>query len=268
MTDRPPPLEFARLAPAPGSRMVVVGGCGGIGRRLVSAALTTGLRVIVLDIPAAIEEYPVPDGATAFPVDVRNAGQVAAAFTEIGSSWSGLDVLVHLPGYTLSPRMSEEISPAQWDDILSVNLSSLHLVARSALPLLRSTGGGAIVTIASGLALHVEPGVAAYAASKAGVIAFTKALARENAPTIRANAVAPGPVDTAFLRGGTGRGNDDADTDWFDAKFSGADIRKTIPLGRIAVPDDVVGPILFLAGEASRFMTGQVLFVNGGRLTP
>lgn len=70
------------------------------------------------------------------------------------------------------------------------------------------------------------------------------------------------------MRGGTGRDSNETDKDWFDAQFGGEDIRKTIPLGRIAVPDDVVGPILFLAGKALRFMTGQVLYVNGGRLTP
>ncbi len=268
MVDGPAQMSFERLAPRPGARMAVVGGCGGIGRALVAAALESGLEVAVLDLPASLEQHPPPNAAAAMALDVRKTAEITQAFDQVKTLWGGLDVLVHLPGYTLPPRNADEISAEEWDDILSVNLSSLHRTARCALPLMRTAGGGSIVTIASGLAVHVEKGVAAYAASKAGVIAFTKALAKENAPMIRANAVAPGPVDTAFLRGGTGRGEMDGAADWFDEKFGGAEIRKTIPMGRIAVPDDIVGPILFLAGEASRFMTGQVLWVNGGRLTP
>jgi NAD(P)-dependent dehydrogenase (short-subunit alcohol dehydrogenase family) len=268
MSDGPPPMSFERLAPRPGARMVVVGGCGGIGRALVAAAAENGLEVAILDLPASLEQHPPANEAAAIALDVREAGEINQAFDRVKVLWGGLDVLVHLPGYTLPPRNAEEISHEEWDDILSVNLTSLHRVAGCALPLMRAAGGGSIVTIASGLAAHVEKGVAAYAASKAGVIALTKALAIENAPSIRANVVAPGPVDTDFMRGGTGRGEVDGDKDWFSTKFGGAEILKTIPMGRIAVPDDIVGPILFLAGEASRFMTGQVLWVNGGRLTP
>ncbi len=268
MSDGPPPMSFERLAPRPGARMAVLGGCGGIGRALVAAALESGLEVAVLDLPASLEQHPPPNQAAAMALDVRNADEIAQAFDQVEALWGGLDVLVHLPGYTPPPRAAEEVPEEEWDDVLAVNLTSLHRTARCALPLMRSAGGGSIVTIASGLAVHVEKGVAAYAASKAGVIAFTKALAKENAPAIRANTVAPGPVDTAFLRGGTGRAEADGAADWFEKKFGGAEILKTIPMGRIAVPEDIVGPILFLAGEASRFMTGQVLYVNGGRLTP
>ncbi|MHA1538209.1 MAG: SDR family NAD(P)-dependent oxidoreductase [Alphaproteobacteria bacterium] len=268
MSDDPTPLSFARLAPRSGAHMVVVGGCGGIGRALLAAAVANGLEVAVLDLPVSLEQHPPTNVAAAIALDVRKTAEVTQAFERVEALWGGLDVLVHLPGYTLPPRNADEISCEEWDDILSVNLTSLHRVAGCAVPLMRAAGGGSIVTIASGLAAHVEKGVSAYAASKAGVIAFTKALAKENAPSIRANVVAPGPVDTAFMRGGTGRAEVDGDKDWFDKKFGGAEILKTIPMGRIAVPDDVVGPILFLAGEAARFMTGQVLWVNGGRLTP
>jgi 3-oxoacyl-[acyl-carrier protein] reductase len=97
------------------------------------------------------------------------------------------------------------------------------------------------------------------------VIALTKAVAIENAPRIRANAVAPAAVDTAFLRGGTGRGGDEPGrAEHVDREA----YVKAIPLGRIAVAEDVVGPILFLLGDASRFMTGQVLYVNGGAVMP
>ena len=127
--------------------------------------------------------------------------------------------------------------------------------------MLRANGGGTIVHTASGLANNVRPGFGAYGAAKAGVIALTKALARENGPTIRANCIAPGAVDTEFLKGGTGRPQHDHRMDW-------ATYVKQIPLGRLAEPLDVVGPILFLAGPASRYMSGQTLWINGGALTP
>ncbi|TBY02483.1 SDR family oxidoreductase [Rhizobium laguerreae] len=110
------------------------------------------------------------------------------------------------------------------------------------------------------------PGMSAYAASKGGLISLTKAFAAELAPTVRANSVAPGAVDTDFLSGGTGRVEDKGARSWFDdisAKYVAS-----IPLGRVANEQDVVGPMLFLAGQGSRYMTGQVLHLNGGRLTP
>ena len=118
-----------------------------------------------------------------------------------------------------------------------------------------------MVFVSSGLAQRVTPGYGGYAAAKAGLIAMTKALAAENAPAIRANCVAPGAVETAFLSGGTGRPARDAQMDR-------TAYLRTIPLARIATPEDVVGPILFLLGAASGYMTGQVLYVNGGGLTP
>lgn len=110
------------------------------------------------------------------------------------------------------------------------------------------------------------PGMGAYATSKGGLISLTKGLAAELAPAIRVNSVAPGAVETDFMSGGTGRFTKRDDRSWFDTMSE--KYRSTIPLGRVAEPDDIVGPILFLSGQASRYMTGQVLHLNGGRLTP
>lgn len=115
----------------------------------------------------------------------------------------------------------------------------------------------------SGLGAYIRPQFGPYAASKAGMIALTKTFALEHAPRVRVNAVAPGPVDTAFLRGGTGRSNEDGvptiDIEGFNA---------AIPMRRIAVSDDVVGPVMFLLGPDSAYMTGQTLCVNGGAYMP
>jgi len=120
-----------------------------------------------------------------------------------------------------------------------------------------------MVNAASGLAQYIRPGFGAYAAAKAGVIALTKTLAIENAPVVRVNAVAPSAVDTAFLRGGTGRSNEDEDIEMDVDAYVNA-----IPLKRIATPIDIVEPILFLLGTGSGYMTGQVLWINGGAYMP
>jgi NAD(P)-dependent dehydrogenase (short-subunit alcohol dehydrogenase family) len=135
---------------------------------------------------------------------------------------------------------------------------------RAALPLLDRGLDPAIVLTSSGLSVTADKGVGAYAGAKAFINAMTRNLAKENAPRIRVNAVAPGPIETAFLSGGTGRGGASGQAGWFDTIRP--QIEATIPQGRVGQPDDVVGPILFLLGQASRYMTGQVLYVNGGRL--
>lgn len=250
-----------RLAPPAGSRMLVVGGCGGIGRVLVRAAVDAGLKVAVMDLPRAIDLHAPPAGVLTIPMDATAEASVDDAFARLGREWDSLGALVNLAGFTNDQIPVDQVNAADFDAIVAGSLRSTYLVAVKALPMLRKNGGGTIVHTASGLANNVRPGFGAYGAAKAGVIALTKALARENGPSIRANAIAPGAVDTEFLHGGTGRPAHEHRMDW-------ATYVKQIPLGRIAEPLDVVGPILFLAGPASRYMTGQVLWINGGALTP
>jgi len=264
LTDLPAP-DNARLAPAPGARIAVVGACGGTGRPLVRACLANELRVAALDLPASHDRHPPPPGMLPLRLDATREADVTRAFATLEADWGGLDGLVFLVGYTIvPPRSLDDVTASQFDDIIAGNLRSAFLVTRAALPLLRGAGGGAIVTIASGLAVTGFQGYGPYAAAKAGLVALTKVLALENAPAIRANVVAPGAMPTAFLAGGTGRGGDDAPPTGVDP----ARYIPTIPLGRMAVPDDVVGAILFLLSGAARFITGQTLHVNGGRVMP
>jgi 3-oxoacyl-[acyl-carrier protein] reductase len=119
------------------------------------------------------------------------------------------------------------------------------------------------VQVGSGLGHNARPGFGAYAVAKAGIAALTRQLALELAPAIRVNTVAPSAVDTAFLRGGTGR-SDEAQGAPIDTEAYAA----AIPMRRIAVAEDVTGPILFLLGDGARYVTGQVLHVNGGAYMP
>ena len=249
------------LGPARGARVLVAGGCGGIGREVVLALRETGTEVAVLDLARSIAEHPAPQGVRTHAVDAGDERSVAAAFAALGKDWDGLEGFVNLVGF--SPRLEPvaDMPAATWREAVAGNLSAAFLLCRAALPLLRKGKDAALVNASSGLALRASAGYGPYAASKAGIISLTKTLAVENAPAVRANAVAPAAVDTQFLRGGTGR----------DARGSHLDLDtyvKMIPLGRVAQAADVVGPILFLLGAASAYMTGQVLYVNGGMLTP
>lgn len=255
MSDLPSP-DFRRLGPPPGSHMVVAGGCGGIGRGVVRAGLASDLRVTVLDLAASQARHPVPAGVAFHAIDAFAPASIDAAFQRVGA----LDVLVTLVGFNHPLSPVDERSLDSWDEVIAGNLRAAFLICRAAVP--RINDGGSIVNMSSGLATRVLPGYGPYAASKAGVIALTKALAVENAPRIRANAVAPSAIDTAFLAGGTGR----VDNENWQRDFT--EYLQAIPLRRLGQVDDVVGPILFLAGPAARYMTGQVLYVNGGGLTP
>jgi 3-oxoacyl-[acyl-carrier protein] reductase len=255
--DPPPPA----LAPAPGSRIAILGGCGGIGRAVVSACLGAEAEVAVLDLPRSLAAFPPPARVRSFGLDATDEASVAAAFAALDAAWGALDGYVGLAGFMTRRTPVAETAPEAWDELVDGNLRSAFLCARAALPLLLRGRDPSLVLVSSGLATRVAPGYGGYAASKAGLLALAKAIAAENAPRLRANCVAPGAVDTEFLTGGTGR----------EARRASIDREaylRTVPMGRLALPGDVAGPILFLLGPASCYMTGQVLYVNGGGLTP
>jgi 3-oxoacyl-[acyl-carrier protein] reductase len=262
-----PPVDFSRLGPAPGFRLIVTGGAGGIGRRLVAEAVRAGAQVAALDLPGVLARHKLPAGVATIPYDARDPAATQRAFAEAVRPWGGAaDGFVHLPGYMTRSKNFDELTVEEYDEGMAVNLRSLFLAVREVLPAMRQAGGGAMVFAASGLATLVEKGTAAYSAAKAGIIAAAKGLAKENAPLIRVNCVAPGAVDTEFLRGGTGRGGEAGNQVHMTKDMDMSRMLATIPMGRIAVVDDVIGPILFLLGDKARFMTGQTLYINGGRL--
>ncbi|WP_439550643.1 SDR family NAD(P)-dependent oxidoreductase [Falsiroseomonas sp.] len=241
-------------------RLAVLGGAGGIGRALVARAAAEGWRVSVLDLPASLARHPVPDGVRAIPVDATDAASVSTAFAQLDD---GLEGFVNLAGFLLGMRKLESVEPEFWDEVVTGNLRAAFLTARAALPLLAKGDNPAMVQMVSGLAAHTRPGYGPYAACKAAMVSMTKTLALEAAPLIRVNAVGPGAVDTAFLRGGTGRSDEAGQTNVDIPAYSAM-----MPLKRIAVPSDVVGPVMFLLGPDSAYMTGQVLWVNGGAYMP
>jgi 3-oxoacyl-[acyl-carrier protein] reductase len=251
------------MAPPAGARVLVTGGAGGIGRGLVAALQEADCRVAVMDLPASLARHPAADGVVAIAADLSDEASVARAFDEVQRAWGALDGLVMLAGFSLARQPIAAFDAGEWDSVIAGNLRSTFLTARAALPLLHKGDSPSVVTTASGLAVKSTPGFGPYAAAKAGVISMTKLLAAENAPKVRVNAIAPSAVDTAFLRGGTGRGGDDPAG---DAHVDLAAYAATIPMRRIGVVEDVVGPVLFLLGPASGYVTGQTLHINGGLL--
>lgn len=256
------PMAFT---PATGSRLLIVGGCGGMGRALVQASRAIGLQVAVLDIPAALEQHPPPQGVLAIACDVAQESQVLSAFAQVQEQWGYIDGLVNLAGYTGERVAIENMKTHEWDDIVNTDLRGMFLVARSAAPLLRASAdlgrGPAAVLISSTFGARVPHiGYGPYAASKAGVINLVRALATEWAPSIRVNGAAPGVIETAFLQGGTGR----------PAKTTRLDMEKFVagvPLQRLGQPSEMAAAILFLLGPAASYIHGQTLHVNGGSYT-
>jgi 3-oxoacyl-[acyl-carrier protein] reductase len=230
-----------------GQTCVVAGGARGIGRAVAGQFLRYGAQVWTWDID------PVElDGARSANVDVTKSDQIEKALAHILGQTPQIDILVNSAGYLGSYLPFEKSDPSDWQRILQVNLVGVFEVTRQVLPVMRRGGRGRIVNLGSLAGKEGLPNLAAYSAASAGVIAFTKALAREVCDTdIRVNCVAPGPIDTDLIR----RLGDDVVNDMIDAS----------PLQRLGSVDEVAAIVLWLCSVASAFNSGAVFDMSGGR---
>jgi len=244
----------------PSQRVVLItGAAGGIGRATVYHFAGMGWKVIGVDRAAFGEDFPA-EGAF-IQADISLSENLEAIFEATHKITSQLHALVNNAAVQVAKPMLETTID-EWNTVLASNLTSVFLGVKLAYPLLKAAGGGAIVNVSSVHAIATSANIAAYAASKGGLLALTRAMAIEFAKdNIRANAILPGAVDTPMLRAGLGRGH-----------VSGSDIlerldnlaRKTVN-GRIGKPEEIAHAIYFLADETqSSFMTGQALIVDGG----
>ena len=238
-----------------GKVALVTGASRGIGRAIALTLARAGAQVVVTsrgEAAQAVADEIVSAGGAAVAVsaDVVDAAAMTAAVDHVVKTFGRLDVLVNNAGITrdqLLLRMKRE----DWDAVLATNLTGTFICSQAVLKTMVRQRTGRIISISSVVGQSGNPGQTNYAATKAGIIGFSKALAREVASrNITVNVVAPGLIDTDMTR----EISSDAQANW----------TANIPLGRLGTPDDIAAAVCFLASDAASYITGQVLAVNGG----
>ncbi len=238
-------MSFASLE---GKTALVTGGSRGIGRAIALELGRAGASVVVgyRGGQAEAEEVVAEIGGRAVQADVADPEAAKALVEEAGD----LDILVNNAGITrdgLLARMTDE----DWRDVIETNLSAMFYTCRAVARPMMKKRSGSIVNISSIVGVHGNPGQTNYAAAKAGIIGFTKSLARElGSRGVRANVVAPGYVSTQL-------------TNVLPDEARDAMLAAT-PLGRLGDPEDIAGAVRFLCSDAASFITGEVLLVDGG----
>lgn len=240
-----------------GKVAIVTGAAHGIGRGIAEAFALEGADVAIADVATAEQTQPVLDAirqsgreALFVRTDVADEQQVRAMVDSVLETFGHVDILVNNAGI-FTQSLVEALSIEDWDRVLNVNLRGTFLCTRYVLPHLLEQGGGRVINIASQLGYLGGREVAHYSASKGGVIAFTKALAREvSTRNVLVNAIAPGPIVTDLLRSET--------EEWKAAKLA------ELPIGRFGEVSEVAPTAVFLASDDASYYVGQTLGPNGG----
>ncbi|HMO03287.1 MAG TPA: 3-oxoacyl-[acyl-carrier-protein] reductase [Kiritimatiellia bacterium] len=239
-----------------GKTAIVTGASGGIGQAVAEALARAGADVAICgqnqERLAATSTLVAATGrrVLSYAMNVAQADAVQQTVDDVAKQWGRIDIMVNNAGITkdgLLIRMSE----SDWDDVINVNLKSVFLFSKAVARVMMKQRTGSIVNIASIIGLIGNPGQGNYSASKGGIIAFTKSVARELASRhVRANAIAPGFIETRM----TEKIPEDLQKKMLDS----------IPLGRYGKPEDVANLAVFLAGDRSAYITGQVISICGG----
>lgn len=233
--------------------VLVTGAAGGIGAAIVSALRADGAKVAVAD--RAVEDIEAEAHLPGDLLDRAYAdGLPRAALAELG----GLDVVINNAGVITRGTVTAT-TDADWNLSLGVNVEAPFRICRAAIPLMAERGGGAIVNVSSCWGVRPGPDHAIYCMTKAAIASLTQCMGMDHArENIRINAVCPNEVNTPMLRTGFVKRGFDPDT-------AVAELGKTVPLGRIAEPEDIAEVVLFLASDAARYMCGSLVEVNGGK---
>ena len=246
--------------------VIVTGGAKGIGRGICLAFAGEGAQVLCADVDEKAgaelaDQCSELSGALQFrQTDVSQSNECQGLVDATVSAWGGVDILCNNVG--IQPASSympaHELPETLWDRIIDVNLKSFFLMTKFCVPEMKKRNGGVIINTASVQGLQSMKGVAAYAASKGGILSLTRQLALEYAEdNIRVLAVNPGSIDTPLVA--ESLEIIDGDTEELRERIAMAH-----PIGRIGQPDDIAHAVLFLAGEKASFMTGEYVCVDGG----
>ncbi len=231
--------------------VLVSGGRSGIGAAIVRDLASRGSRIAVADIKGAAPDG-VGDLELSLPIcDLTDPSSVTRFFDALSASGASVSALIHCAGiYPAGPFETTDVDT--WRRVLATNLDSYFLLAQRVLPAMRERANGRIIAVSSNTFFDATPGLAAYIASKAGVIGLTRALAREyGAAGVTVNAIAPSITRT-----------ESTEAVFSDEAFAELVSKQAIP--KLAVPEDYLGTIRFLLSEDSSFITGQTLIVDGG----
>jgi NAD(P)-dependent dehydrogenase (short-subunit alcohol dehydrogenase family) len=242
-------MEFA------GKVAIVTGGSKGIGKAVAALLVARGAQVVLVGRGQAALDATIAELgsglAVAGDIAARETAERAVAMAQ--DHFGRLDILANIAG-AFPTALLEDSDDALFAQTLAANLTGTFQMCRAAMPLLKQGGSGAIVNMSSTAARLPTPGLSVYGAAKAGVEAFTRAIALEAAPLVRVNAVSAGPTLTEAV----------ADLMASDQTGAVETVTKALPLQRLARPQEIAEAVLFLASDRATFITGQVLHANGG----
>jgi NAD(P)-dependent dehydrogenase (short-subunit alcohol dehydrogenase family) len=243
---------------------LITGGASGIGRATALLFGREGAAVVITDLneqagQAAADEIKQNGGEAIFePGDVTRASDCGRVVDRVIHEFGAIHLLFNNAGIIRRASVVE-LSEADWDQVMAVNVKSIFLLSKQVIPIMAKAGGGAIVNMASGWGLAGGPRAAVYCASKGAVVLLTKAMAIDHgAQKIRVNCICPGDTDTAMLR------NEAQQLGEPSNRFLAEATKR--PLGRVGKPEEIAQAALYLASDASSFVTGTALVVDGGGL--
>ncbi|AQQ03968.1 short-chain dehydrogenase [Roseibium algicola] len=236
-----------------GKRALVTGAAGGIGKVISQMLRAEGARVAAAD-----RNCDAVDAEVRISGNLLDPAYADALPRTAAKALGGLDIIINNAGVITRGPVTET-TDQDWALSIGVNVEAPFRICRAGIPLLAEAGGGAIVNIASCWGVHPGPNHAVYCMTKAAIASLTQCMGRDHAHQgIHINAVCPNEVDTPMLRTGFEKRG-------FDPATAIAELGRTVPLGRVARPDDIADVVLFLASDAARYMCGSLVEVNGGK---
>jgi 2-hydroxycyclohexanecarboxyl-CoA dehydrogenase len=245
-----------------GKTAIVTGGARGIGRGIVAALARAGAQIAIADLRHDVARHEAAEIAhdtgvrvEAYQTDVTNLAEVRHLTERVVDAFGKIDVLINNAGWDeLKPFL--QTTPELWDKLIAINYKSVLNTCYAVLPHMVARKAGAVVSVSSDAGRVGSLGEAVYAGAKAGIIAFSRTLAREHArDNIRFNVVCPGPTHTPLV--------EELQHSEFGSKVLGQ-MERYVPLRRLGTPDDIAPMVVFLASDAAAYITGQVISVSGG----